>query len=347
MNEVEEEYTTRRFKMTHVIESMKEMEVGDTHHGEMENHFGVDWTTYIHRDESELHFGLKCHAPPESKSPWSMITNISLKSNQVLGFSFFELDHCFHTENFQKSENFDDLKRYWEICKEKPLKFNFFVEVTDVSGVPGYDEPMVTLKVNKNKIEVARKTLVQESLHFRQLLVRKPPGSCEISVGRPVYNLQLLLPVLEETSVINDKTVLRILQTAYIFKFPVVVKRCEYFLMERSRKCAEILKGIAERYGLEKLKLHLLDWEDYDNMAYLTCDICKKIFAEIPDTLDCGHSFCRPCILNSKREREMKGHVSQRYKNLKNDSESVSESHLCTMWSSGCVWTSYAEFRGS
>ena len=86
-----------------------------------------------------------------------MITNISLKSNQVLGFSFFELDHCFHTENFQKSENFDDLKRYWEICKEKPLKFNFFVEVTDVSGVPGYDEPMVTLIVNKQRIEVARK----------------------------------------------------------------------------------------------------------------------------------------------------------------------------------------------
>ncbi|UMM20375.1 hypothetical protein L5515_015669 [Caenorhabditis briggsae] len=162
--------------------------------------------------------------------------------------------------NSEKEEHFN-VK--WSIQIERQGSSYFEIVVSCVPVAPVGDEWSIETKlefrvmVQDTKFYVSKTYLAAQSSFFKTLFFGNFSESSKSEIplsGIDSDDFQRFLEVLYGESVIDDSTVEEILHIADMYATPMVVRRCEEFLLKKSAKSAKKLLGMAARYNLENLK---------------------------------------------------------------------------------------------
>ncbi|PIC47433.1 hypothetical protein B9Z55_006798 [Caenorhabditis nigoni] len=141
------------------------------------------------------------------------------------------------------------------VCIIKTNKFG--VEPNRLFDESQKDLSDVVLVVGDVKFFVLRKFLAGQSPVFKALLLGKFSESemSEIPLaGIDPHDFQYYLEVLHGESAIDDSTVEGILHVADMYETSSVTRKCEEFLLEKSKKSSEDMRELAAQYNLMTLK---------------------------------------------------------------------------------------------
>ncbi|CAO4367456.1 unnamed protein product [Caenorhabditis nigoni] len=115
----------------------------------------------------------------------------------------------------------------------------------------------VILKVKDRKFYVSKLTLSSQSPYFATLFFGRfqESGKSEIELKNvSADDLQYYLEVIYAEDGVDDYTVARILPLADMYETPLAVRKCENYLMEKSKMELKKKLELAGKYRLEELK---------------------------------------------------------------------------------------------
>ncbi|PIC47427.1 hypothetical protein B9Z55_006793 [Caenorhabditis nigoni] len=142
------------------------------------------------------------------------------------------------------------------VCIIKTNKFG--VEPNRLFDESQKDLSDVVLVVGDVKFFVLRKFLASQSPVFKALLLLGKFSESEMSeiplAGIDPHDFQYYLEVLHGESAIDDSTVEGILHVADMYETSSVTRKCEEFLLEKSKKSGKKVLEMAAQYNLETLK---------------------------------------------------------------------------------------------
>ncbi|PIC49075.1 hypothetical protein B9Z55_007803 [Caenorhabditis nigoni] len=111
--------------------------------------------------------------------------------------------------------------------------------------------------------------------------------------------------VLHSRKQISDQNLDPVLEIAKKYSFDFVLKKSEDFLIENSKFSFGKKMELAREFDLKKLKDHLKSLDESENCAISTdslkCTVCYEIYPGVPMSIQCGHTFCTPCLENLKK----------------------------------------------
>ncbi|KAF1766900.1 hypothetical protein GCK72_006858 [Caenorhabditis remanei] len=159
----------------------------------------------------------------------------------------------------------------WSVLKKDflvdgKLTAEVHIKVGKTSGVykenlRSFDETMeefsdVVLVVNEEKFNVSKLYLAAQSSYFKALFLGKFNESekSEIELtGIDADDFQKYIEVLYGESAIDEFTVEGILMVADMYDTPLVIRKCEEFLLEKSKKSLKKKLQMSMKYHLEAL----------------------------------------------------------------------------------------------
>ncbi|PIC48770.1 hypothetical protein B9Z55_007624 [Caenorhabditis nigoni] len=241
-----------------------------------EEHCGVDW--FINIERVKNHLSVFLHADVTEDQSICVDYTIKIVSKDKRRTFLLSSSCVFKRhEEYQGSSNFID----WETLKNKywdngKLEVEIQVAVTKMCGFPeefsredlrSFGDDMkqfsdVTLKVKERKFHVLKLYLSSHSPYFSTLFLGKfqESGKSEIELKDvDPQDFQCYLEVLHLENAIDDQTVQGILSIANMFDTPVVVKKCEEFLVKESKMGLKKKLELAGNNKMEGLKKSCLD----------------------------------------------------------------------------------------
>ncbi|EFP09922.1 hypothetical protein CRE_21420 [Caenorhabditis remanei] len=268
----------KKFTMTRVfVDQLDDAEdYNDFHLGE--EHFHMHWNIYLSRENgnAELLFFLNDLDPVDEDSESTDETffieaeidvqmllenrRIEIKNQKVICQSLD--DDYFHKVRFM---SWEDLRRKCSVYGEVKIEVHF--EITKMSGVlarktVNFDEKMkefsdVVLVVGEEKFYVSKLFLSFQSAYFKALLL----GNFEESKKSEVilqdidhWEFQKFLEVLYGGNAIDDDYFVSILRLADMYDAPIARRKCEEFLMEKSKKTLREKLELSMEYRMNNAK---------------------------------------------------------------------------------------------
>ncbi|KAF1767540.1 hypothetical protein GCK72_007499 [Caenorhabditis remanei] len=292
------------FVLKHKFKNISSIKSGKIHISEKEEHFGVPWQLYMKRSDGYLSFFFSCLLFNNIENTWEIEVEYELKivspssrekkqkfcsvfKSQCLGSltgvcNFIEwdelekdlvVDDCFYAEIGVK------IKKMSGIYKEDLKSFDKTME--DVSDV--------VLIVNEERFFVSKLYLASHSLYFKALFLGKfnEAKKTEIELsGIDADDFQNYLEVLYGEQSIDKFTVEGILLVADMYDTPMVIRKCEDFLVKKSLKTLKKKLEMSVRYNLEGLKKKCLgEIKSIDDIKSVipgnTHDMDSSIMAEL------------------------------------------------------------------
>ncbi|PIC48532.1 hypothetical protein B9Z55_007469 [Caenorhabditis nigoni] len=243
----------REFTLKYVFEDFGKLKEGEEFNSPEEEHFGVKWGVTMEKDDDVL--GIFLHPIFNENQEIGVdhtIKLISKKKNKTCPwsascvFKYQEFRGCYHFIDWTSVENdyLDDGKLEMEV-HVRITKIKEIPEGTDGSLIElrSFGEDMeqfsdVILKVNERKFHVLKLYLSSHSPYFATLFLGQFQESekSEIELKDIDHqDFQYYLEVLYGENRIDDQTVQGILSVADMYDTPLTVKKCEEFLVERSK----------------------------------------------------------------------------------------------------------------
>ncbi|CAO4368961.1 unnamed protein product [Caenorhabditis nigoni] len=182
---------------------------------------------------------------------------------------------------FDAGQNFVWFMTYWDEYKRyvinKKLKVEFRVKINKIEGLENSgasEDQTVVLVVGKEKFKVDKKFLAGHSTYFNTLFFKSSEerGKSEIRIAdcKKPADFQNFLKILKNEQEIDEKSINGVLELTAKFGSQSMLRKCEEFLIAKSKKSIKINFNLAIEYKLNKLKKKCL------------CDIkTKKDLAEI------------------------------------------------------------------
>ncbi|CAO4367346.1 unnamed protein product [Caenorhabditis nigoni] len=257
----------KKFVLKHVFENVTEFEENKHNYSEYEDHYNVRWRVNLVRFTEHLGFFIRCE-PIAPAGKWSIQTKLEYKvagKNQKV---IRTEDYCYEKIlgwGFDEFLDWDEMKNEYLI--DDNLTVEVEVEIIKMTGfekqkIREFDESQndvsdVIVVVQDTKFFVSKTYLAAQSAFFKTLFLGNFSESSKSEValsGIDPNDFQCFLEVLYGESAINDSAVEGILQVADMYATPMVVRKCEEFLLEKSKKSAKKLLEMVARYNLENLK---------------------------------------------------------------------------------------------
>ncbi|KAF1767400.1 hypothetical protein GCK72_007359 [Caenorhabditis remanei] len=227
--------------------------------GPKEIRYNIPWSMQLYCKRHCLEAYLFCW---KEDSGWSIDADYEVKfvgkrkSFGVKGTVRFDGYESFanHMLPFAKANSHlvnDKLKVEWRIKINKMTGF----DDEDSSGNKENDD--IVLKVKGEKFEVDKKFLGENSTYFNNLFFKSSDesGKTEIELEDvDPQEFKKFLKVLREEEPIDDETVEEILKLADKYDSKNALKRCEEFLIDKSKKPLKMKFNAAIQYKLNKLK---------------------------------------------------------------------------------------------
>ncbi|PIC48866.1 hypothetical protein B9Z55_007689 [Caenorhabditis nigoni] len=248
----------KTFKLNHVFSNVKDFQEDVRNFSEWENHFNANWRISMVRHSNHLGFYIFCE-PIAPSDKWSIRT----KNN--------EYKVCGKNQDivFRSSENFYQEKlgygfprfQEWEDIKEWFLaNGNLTVEakITIIETV-GLEKKRLR-KFDESQKDISDVILVflaSQSDVFKALLFGnfKESKQSEVKLnGIDPDDFHYFLEVLYGESAIDDTTVEGVALLADMYDVPNAIRKCEEFLLEKSKKTLEKKLELATCYHLRKLE---------------------------------------------------------------------------------------------
>ncbi|CAO4367458.1 unnamed protein product [Caenorhabditis nigoni] len=124
------------------------------------------------------------------------------------------------------------------------------------------EESYVTLVADGRKFQVSKLILSSQSPHLANLFSRQDQESEQPEIelkGLNPQDLQYYLDGINLEDGIDEDTVEGILKVALMYETPLEIKKCEEFLIEKSKMELKKKLELAGKYRLEDLKKGCLD----------------------------------------------------------------------------------------
>ncbi|CAO4367341.1 unnamed protein product [Caenorhabditis nigoni] len=258
----------KRFKLKHVFTNVKKFKEGKQNLSEWEDHFNVKWLICVKRLNNHLAFYVRCE-PIAPTDKWSIQTKIEYKIVRKNRSDVIKRDdYCYkNTIGY----GFDKFLGWKKMGKEYLVKGNLTVEaeVTIIKTI-GLEKPKnrkfdesqkdvsdVILVVRNTKFYVSKMYLASQSSFFKALLLGGFSESNQSEVkltGIDPEDFHYFLEVLYGESAIDETTVEGVCLLADMYDVPTAMRRCEEFLLEKSKQSLKKKLKLANRYNLEKLE---------------------------------------------------------------------------------------------
>ncbi|PIC48878.1 hypothetical protein B9Z55_007696 [Caenorhabditis nigoni] len=261
-----EPITEKSFKLKHVFNVNRFMN-GMHSFSESEDHFNVKWRMCVERRNNRLEFYVYCDpiAPPDQ---WSIRTRTECKL-----FGRYENDVSRSWENYyEKSGGLGIDFLTWEDMRKKylvdgKLTVETKVTIVETTGwakpkIRVFDESQkdvsdVILVASDTKFYVLKMFLSSQSSVFKALLLGSISESKQSEVKLDVSDpddFHYFLEVLHGEPAIDDTNVEGVALLADMYDAPTVIRRCQEFLLEKSKKTVEKKREIANQYHLGKVE---------------------------------------------------------------------------------------------
>ncbi|CAP21054.1 Protein CBG24449 [Caenorhabditis briggsae] len=277
--------TEREFTLKHIFDVEKFKQNQDLFSPEKvryspeEEHFGVKWEIRIRKENEHLAMYLCTNVTGNQEIHTNNTLRIFSKNREKnhskSGSSLFKNDrdnwgwNKFIEWRTLEDEYLDDGKLEVElhVIINKMVGFSEETNEFPRKDLRSFGEDMkqfsdVTLKVKDRKFYISKLYLSSHSPYFATLFLGRFQESEKSEIELKDVNpqdFQYYLEVLHLENAIDDYTVQGILSVADMFDTPKIVKKCEEFLLEKSKKGLKMKLELAGNYRLEELKKQCLD----------------------------------------------------------------------------------------
>ncbi|KAF1766877.1 hypothetical protein GCK72_006835 [Caenorhabditis remanei] len=267
--------TGKYFVLKHVFKNITSLEHLDRMYSEKEEHFGVPWRILIQRDMVHLGIFLSCAAKmDDQKMSFDVEYKTKIMSTTARKWSKKERD-VFQNLELENENGWAEFIKWTVLEKDflvdGELTAEVHVNIKKTTGIykdnlRSFDETMeefsdVVLVVNEEKFYVLKLYLAAHSPYFKALFLGNFNDSkkSEITLtGIDDDEFQKYLEVLYGESAIDEFTVEGILVVADMYDTPTVIRKCQEFLLEKSKKSLKKKLDLSTRYNLEGLKKQCL-----------------------------------------------------------------------------------------
>ncbi|PIC48895.1 hypothetical protein B9Z55_007704 [Caenorhabditis nigoni] len=217
--------SVKQFKLKHVFKDVSNFAENVMYYGEREDHDNVKWYIGVKRNNNHLSFYVYC-APFAPADKWSLQTKLEYKVVVEAKVTIVETTGL----GKKKIRTFDESQKYFSD---------------------------VILVVRDTKFYVSKMFLAAQSSVFKALLLGNFSESKQSEValnGIDPDDFHYFLEVLYGESAIDDTNVEDVALLADMYETPTAIRKCEEFLLEKSKMTREKKLEIAIRYNLERLK---------------------------------------------------------------------------------------------
>ncbi|CAO4367325.1 unnamed protein product [Caenorhabditis nigoni] len=261
--------TIKMFQLNHVFKDVANFKENEKNYSEWEEHYNVKWRMSVLHSNDNLLFLVYCD-PIAPRDKWSIQTELEFKvvggNRKVITRTW---DFCYGTHRyfgFKKFQDWEEMKRCYIV--DGNLTVEAKVTIVETTGlgrekIRKFDESQkdvsdVILAVRDTKFYVSKMFLASQSSVFKALLLGNFSESKQSEVtlnGIDPDDFHYFLEVLYGEFVIDDSNVEDIALLADMYDAPTVIRRCEEFLLEKSKKTLEKKLEIATQYNLENLRV--------------------------------------------------------------------------------------------
>ncbi|EFO88851.1 hypothetical protein CRE_06633 [Caenorhabditis remanei] len=256
------------FVLKHVFKNVSNLKEDEYRLSEAQEHYGIEWRMYVRRTKEHLQFYLNCLKSMDTAN-WTIETQRKhvLVSNRV------------ENEVMESIRIFDKESRSWgypEFIKWDVLEKDFLVDdkltaeihvkIKKTTGIykdnlRNFDKTMeefsdVVLVVNEEKFYVLKLYLAAHSPYFKALFLGNYNDSKKSQIkltGIDADDFQKYIEVLYGESAIDEFTVEGLLLVADMYDTPLVIRKCEKFLLKESKKTLKKKLQMSMKYHLEAL----------------------------------------------------------------------------------------------
>lgn len=235
--------------------------------GKLENRFGIPWRIYIYRTGDGISAYFEC-LKIRGISDWWIQTEFEWKLVSELGFFSKNLaSHRFGSRKKMESTHGPvkfSLKEFQPFLIDGNLKIECHVKMIKARGIKDKLKKFnkkefsdVALVVNEEKFYVLKKYLSSHCTYFKTLLHGYSDRSevTEITLKDiDPYDFQMFLELIHGESEVNEFTVKIILHLADMFDSKSAIRRCEEFLINKSKRSLKMKFELAVGFNLDNLK---------------------------------------------------------------------------------------------
>ncbi|EGT51825.1 hypothetical protein CAEBREN_12729 [Caenorhabditis brenneri] len=239
---------------------------------EVETHFSIPWClVYL---KSNDRFTLCVFCLYSKSDEWEIETKLKFKLKSANG-TYLKLSN---ERNFGNSKENSGLSWAWtEFIKLKDIENHYAVNgkfeikaqciIEKMSGfgiekLKYFDESSqnhwdVIISVDGHKFYLSKAFLAFQSTYFDKLFfgVFKESNQTEVELKEVDHeDFQSFLELIHGESAVNDTNIDGVLHLADMFDAPTAIRRCEEFLLEKSKWSLDEKIQLAERYNLKDLK---------------------------------------------------------------------------------------------
>ncbi|CAO4367454.1 unnamed protein product [Caenorhabditis nigoni] len=259
--------TGREFTLKYELKDVGKLRDWQIVHSPEEEHSGIQWKIWMERREDHLAMYL-CTNVIENQKIYADYTMKVISKNKGKTHSI-SLNHIFENRvsnwgrhkfiewKTMKNEYMNDGKLEIQI----PVKINRMVGFA-IEGLRSFGEDVkqfsdVILVAEGRKFYVSKLYLSYHSSYFTTLFsgAFQESGKTEIKLkGLNPDDLQYFLEFLHGEGEIDEYTVQGILMIADMYATPLAIKKCENYLIEKSKIGLKKKFALAGKYRLEELK---------------------------------------------------------------------------------------------
>ncbi|KAF1766873.1 hypothetical protein GCK72_006831 [Caenorhabditis remanei] len=261
--------TGKCFVLRHVFKNVSNMKEDEYRLSEVEEHFGVKWRMNVRRTKEHLEFHLQCLKSMDTVN-WTIETQRKhvLVSNRVEN-KVMESIRIFDKESpswgWPEFIKWDVLEKDFLVDDKLTAEIHVKIEKTTCiykDNLRSFDETMeefsdVVLVVNEEKFYVLKLYLAAHSPYFKALFLGQFQESKKSEIkltGIDADDFQNYLELLYGESAVDEFTAEGMLMVADMYDTPLVIRKCEQFLLKESKKTLKKKLGLSTRYSLETLK---------------------------------------------------------------------------------------------
>ncbi|CAO4367641.1 unnamed protein product [Caenorhabditis nigoni] len=261
----------KNFLIKHVFENIPEQKSQEVLYGNEEQYFGIFWKLgYSWKRLSNMvdYLHLEFRKPEDVVgSEWLMEFEVDSNLFKYSRITNKKHSICGKSEKVINLVEIDynDLEKY---LVDGSLEAEFQVTIKKMTGfklpkLKSFDDDVakkfsdVCLMAGNQKFYVSKLFLASHSTYFESLFLGNFSESQKSEIELKDIDsdsFQYFLELVHGISLVEDFTVSKILKLADFFDAKAAVKRCEDFLMNKSKKSLKEKFGMAIKYKLEKLK---------------------------------------------------------------------------------------------
>ncbi|KAF1767456.1 hypothetical protein GCK72_007415 [Caenorhabditis remanei] len=263
--------TGKYFVLKHVFKNVSKLKENQNLCSEVEEHFGIGWNMRVYRKKEHFSFFLVCS---QSLDTGKWIIEVRKKlvfiSNRIEkvredNSAFTNIGKRCNTTGWPKFIEWDVLEK--DFLVDDQLTAEIHVKIKNTAGIykdnlRSFDETMeefsdVVLDVNEQKFYVLKLYLAAHSPYFKALFLGNFNDSKKSEIkltGIGADDFQKYLELLYGEHPINEYTCEGLLLVADMLDTPLVRRKCEKFLLEKTEKTLKKKLELSARYNLESLK---------------------------------------------------------------------------------------------